>query len=412
MGGGSSKSPQQHGDEPQQEVATHHGAGWSQVRTGVTELGVLHGLRLRHKFPTGGSYVGGFREGKLHGYGTLSYPQNDTYEGQWDDGLKHGQGTYTYDNGDVYSGQWHYGRKCGQGKFSYKSGDSYVGHWKDDELHGLGEFVVVCHGARGSSKYTGEWSAGTRHGSGTEVRDDGDVITGNWVDGKLQGVVTVLNGNTGDIFLGRFKDDRKDGPAILREASRLDRQFAMEFVSGYATSKVPVLTATYSEPKFQELLLVFHQLYGKEAQQDYTASPDKALYAAADTAADMKKVPYASTWWERMHDMRASRFQFDQELDQRHQMGVYGNEELMRRDEIVREWQNALRSASHDLKCTLTALRGRMACVVEFALFESGTRISVENMFRSSIAELRLQMEADADIAAMNAIHRRLAARQ
>ena len=52
------------------------------------------------------TYVGGFKDGKIHGQGTYRYSDGDEYVGEHKDGKYHGQGTYTWVDGEKYVGEW------------------------------------------------------------------------------------------------------------------------------------------------------------------------------------------------------------------------------------------------------------------------------------------------------------------
>jgi hypothetical protein len=52
------------------------------------------------------TYVGDWRYGRFHGYGTSTYSNGDIYVGEWKDDEKSGQGTLTFANGVVKVGIW------------------------------------------------------------------------------------------------------------------------------------------------------------------------------------------------------------------------------------------------------------------------------------------------------------------
>ena len=59
----------------------------------------------------GGTYVGQYKDGKLHGEGTCTYPDGGKYVGQWEDDERHGRGKFTYADGQVHpSGEWENGQ--------------------------------------------------------------------------------------------------------------------------------------------------------------------------------------------------------------------------------------------------------------------------------------------------------------
>jgi len=129
----------------------------------------------------------------------LSYLKTYTLEflGEWTDGRINGYGTLTYQDGDKYIGQWIDGKMNGQGTYIYADGDKYEGEWRDDKRHGKG--TVTYRGQDGSivEQYQGEWSEGKMHGYGRYVYADGGVYEGQWVDGKmsLRGAYVFPNGS-------------------------------------------------------------------------------------------------------------------------------------------------------------------------------------------------------------------------
>jgi len=60
-----------------------------------------------------GVLKGNFRDGKLNGYGTLTYSDGENYKGGYKDGEFNGQGTYTYANGGKYVGEYKDGKRNG-----------------------------------------------------------------------------------------------------------------------------------------------------------------------------------------------------------------------------------------------------------------------------------------------------------
>ena len=48
----------------------------------------------------------GFRDGKIHGHGSLTLSGGSRYEGEWRDGKQHGHGVYTKSDGTRYEGEW------------------------------------------------------------------------------------------------------------------------------------------------------------------------------------------------------------------------------------------------------------------------------------------------------------------
>ena len=68
------------------------------------------------------------------GRGKYTYPSGGKYIGEWKNGKKHGQGTFTYPDGRKYVGEWKNGKKHGQGTWTSPNGKKYVGEFKDEEM--------------------------------------------------------------------------------------------------------------------------------------------------------------------------------------------------------------------------------------------------------------------------------------
>lgn len=194
---------------------------------------LLNGTNIEYRYPSGSVYVGGFKDGKLHGFGKYKYhPSGDRYEGEWVADMKHGQGMYQYDCGDKYTGEWRAGKKHGKGTYAFQSGDEYTGNWKEDKIHGHGVFDI----ARNGNRYEGAWVESYRQGYGVLKCGNGDVYMGNWTKGKedKEGVLTYANGN---IYAGDWKMGQMDGKGILVEEAQ---KYTVEHISGYLIAKVPV----------------------------------------------------------------------------------------------------------------------------------------------------------------------------
>ena len=60
---------------------------------------------------------GQWKNGKIHGYGHILFPDGNYYIGDFIDGFKDGQGIFTWHNGNKYTGYWEKNRMHGQGIF-------------------------------------------------------------------------------------------------------------------------------------------------------------------------------------------------------------------------------------------------------------------------------------------------------
>lgn len=136
----------------------------------------------RFDFDDGGTYCGGWEDGKAHGHGVCTGPK--------------GQGEY--------SGSWHYGFEV-SGVYTWPSGSFYEGHWQNGKRHGLGvesrgrwlyrgEWTQGFKGRYGvrqststAAKYEGTWANGLQDGYGSETYADGGTYQGQWLRGMRHG---------------------------------------------------------------------------------------------------------------------------------------------------------------------------------------------------------------------------------
>lgn len=126
----------------------------------------------RFNFDDGGSYCGGWEEGKAHGHGICTGPKGQgEYAGSWSHGFEV-VGIYTWPSGNTYQGTWAQGKRHGigvenKGKWVYK------GEW----THGFKGRYGVRESTGTSGKYEGTWNNGLQDGYGTETYSDGGKST-------------------------------------------------------------------------------------------------------------------------------------------------------------------------------------------------------------------------------------------
>ncbi|XP_022124495.2 junctophilin-1 isoform X1 [Pieris rapae] len=136
----------------------------------------------RFDFDDGGTYCGGWEDGKAHGHGVCTGPK--------------GQG--------AYAGSWHYGFEV-SGVYTWPSGSSFEGQWQNGKRHGLGvetrdrwlyrgEWTQGYKGRYGvrqsttsNAKYEGTWANGMQDGYGSETYADGGTYQGQWMRGLRHG---------------------------------------------------------------------------------------------------------------------------------------------------------------------------------------------------------------------------------
>uniref|UniRef100_A0A3P9QDR5 Junctophilin n=1 Tax=Poecilia reticulata TaxID=8081 RepID=A0A3P9QDR5_POERE len=136
----------------------------------------------RFNFDDGGSYCGGWEEGKAHGYGICTGPKGQgEYCGSWAHGFEL-LGVYTWPSGNTYQGTWAQGKRHGLG-VENKGRWVYKGEW----THGFKGRYGVRESTGTSGKYQGTWNNGLQDGYGTETYSDGGTFQGQWVGGMRHG---------------------------------------------------------------------------------------------------------------------------------------------------------------------------------------------------------------------------------
>ena len=131
-----------------------------------------------HPFRNGASYVGGFKEGKYHGQGTISYGDGSIYVGELMEGRYHGQGTITYRDGSSYVGNFSEGSYHGVGTRTANLGPIYVGEFREGQFHGQGTITY-----RDGSNYVGEFTNGYYDGQGAYTKVGRPPQEGIWKNG-------------------------------------------------------------------------------------------------------------------------------------------------------------------------------------------------------------------------------------
>jgi len=80
-----------------------------------------------------------FKNGKMEGTGTYSWPNGQTYSGTFKNNYLHGKGTYNWPDGTVYSGELTQGEFNGHGTMTQANGGSYSGAFVMGKKTGFAE---------------------------------------------------------------------------------------------------------------------------------------------------------------------------------------------------------------------------------------------------------------------------------
>ncbi|XP_074135002.1 junctophilin-1 [Sminthopsis crassicaudata] len=136
----------------------------------------------RFDFDDGGTYCGGWEEGKAHGHGICTGPKGQgEYSGSWSHGFEV-VGGYTWPSGNTYQGYWAQGKRHGLG-VETKGKWMYRGEWSHGFKGRYGVRQSLCTPAR----YEGTWSNGLQDGYGVETYGDGGTYQGQWTGGMRHG---------------------------------------------------------------------------------------------------------------------------------------------------------------------------------------------------------------------------------
>jgi len=163
--------------------------------------GSAEGGAVRLEYPNGDEYVGGLKDLKPHGKGTLTFKNGCKYEGEFANGNRHGEGKLNFSNGGVMVGSWTNGKIKGDGFCDLPEFGHFVGEFEDaspkngrilfpDGIKYEGDFLDWKPNGKGrqifpdGEKYEGGFKDGLYHGGGTYFRKNGHSMCGDWKDNK------------------------------------------------------------------------------------------------------------------------------------------------------------------------------------------------------------------------------------
>lgn len=154
-------------------------------------------------------FVGEFKHGKKHGYGTLHrYLDGEKWEGYFMDDVLNGKGSFwRASTGEHRKGTWHNGiLHCEDGSIIFENGDTYNGPVFLGKMHGdVGHYTY----AGNQGYYTGQHQRNTKEGIGTRHFCDGSTFRGDFKNGQMSGhgSFTYENGlDSRDRYIGDWKD--------------------------------------------------------------------------------------------------------------------------------------------------------------------------------------------------------------
>jgi hypothetical protein len=125
----------------------------------------------------------------------------DKYVGEFKDGYMEGYGVYTWHSGEKYVGAWVKGLQAGYGTQYYADGTKSSGYWLDSKVPGTKYTSAACIGGDCENGY-GVW-----------VYDSGDMFLGNFKDGYRSGLGTYLYAN-GEKYVGNYENNKRNGNGL------------------------------------------------------------------------------------------------------------------------------------------------------------------------------------------------------
>ncbi|KAG7502317.1 alsin-like isoform X2 [Solea senegalensis] len=190
-------------------------------------------------------YTGVWLSGRIHGRGTMKWPDGRTYTGNFKNGLENGYGESLMPNKalnkpDSYQGHWREGKINGFGKYKYASGEVYEGCFFDGQRHGYGMLSSGKQAGTSSSVFIGQWVQDKKTGYG--VYDDitrGEKYMGLWLDDQRHGSAVVAT-QYGIYYEGTFKENKMSGPGLLMSDD--DTAFNGEFCDDWTINGKGVLS--------------------------------------------------------------------------------------------------------------------------------------------------------------------------
>lgn len=125
---------------------------------------------------------GNFKEGKLEGKGTITYPDGTKDTGEFKGDLLDGPGKRIAKDGTVLvDGKFLLGKLTGPAKIVFSDDKAeFEGECQDGLPHGIGKFKEAD-----GTIYQGEYQAGKRHGKG-KITDKSGSKDVEYVEGKLK----------------------------------------------------------------------------------------------------------------------------------------------------------------------------------------------------------------------------------
>ena len=180
---------------------------------------IVHLERLAYGFGSainlddGREYIGDWKNGERHGYGTTEWSDGRKYAGSYIKDYEEGIGKLTWNKGKaMYQGDFNNGLPEGEGESVDEKNNRYIGQFLEGKKHGKGK-IEYSDG----STYEGQWLEDQPQGSGVYTSDEGDNYDGFWKQGRYHGRGILRNPKQGIYYFGDWNEGKKEGPGILKQ---------------------------------------------------------------------------------------------------------------------------------------------------------------------------------------------------
>ena len=164
------------------------------------------------RYEDGSTYTGQYRNGLRHGYSCEVSSDGSIYSGYWLCDYKSLKGRFIMaETGDCITGMIQRGKICGEAECESINGVLRTGNFEEGKLEGLGTEVDLA----AKTQYRGEFMDGEKEGWGVLKFEDGSFYEGNFNKGKItgQGKRTWVDKRS---YEGEWLDGKMNGKGVFR----------------------------------------------------------------------------------------------------------------------------------------------------------------------------------------------------
>ena len=203
-------------------------------------------------FKDGCYYEGYFKDDNTHVKGRLIFGDGDMYLGQLTGNAMNGRGVYIKKSGSKYTGMFVDDAPEGKGREEWEDGSQFQGNYLNGAKHGYGVFKF-----ENKTLYKGNFKNDVFWGEGSLTMQNGTEYKGDWIQGTLQSPASIVSAN-GNVYKGEIKNMKGHGMGEYNDHGRV---FMGNFVEGKLEGEITVKNldgstqkALYKDGNFQEWL--------------------------------------------------------------------------------------------------------------------------------------------------------------